>query len=155
VSPNVKPIPDQYHTVTPHMVVKDCAKAIEFYKKAFNAEVRGIMDGPGGKVMHAEIKIGNSIIMLNDEFADMGAVSAATVGGNPTTLHIYVEDADKLYNQAVGAGATVKMPIADMFWGDRYGVLKDPFGNSWSVATHKEDLTPAQMDERMKSSMKG
>ena len=129
-------------------------EAIEFYKKAFGAEVKGVMPGPGGKVMHAEIRIGDSTIMLNDEFPEMGAKSPASIGGSAVTLHVYVPDCDALWNRAVAAGATVTMPLADMFWGDRYGTLTDPYGHKWSIATHKEDLTPEEMGKRGAEAMK-
>jgi len=136
---NVKPVPDGYTTVTPFLNLKGAAEAIEFYKKAFGAEQRGpIAPGPNNTVMHAEIKIGNSLIMIAD----------ATQ--NPPTLasiHLYVDDADALWNRAIKAGAQVSMPIGDMFWGDRYGVVTDKWGNRWGIATHKEDVS---MDEVMK-----
>jgi PhnB protein len=145
----VKPIPDGYHTVTPHITVNDGNKAIEFYKKAFGAKEVYRMPGPGGKIMHAEIQIGDSMIMLNDEFPEMdGSRSAKSLGGSAVTLNLYVPDVDKLFNQAVAAGATATMPVADMFWGDRYGKLKDPFGHNWSIATHKEDVTPEEVMKR-------
>jgi uncharacterized glyoxalase superfamily protein PhnB len=144
----VKPIPDGYQTLTPHIVVSDAAKAIDFYKKAFGAEEIARAGGPGGKIMHAVVRIGNSLLMLNDEFPDMGAKSPKAFGGTAVTLHVYVEDADKIWQRAVAAGATVHMPIADMFWGDRYGVVVDPFGHHWSIATHKEDVPEQEMMKR-------
>jgi PhnB protein len=145
---NVKPIPEGFHTITPHIVVRDAAKAIEFYKNAFGAEEIARMAGPGGKgIMHAEVKIGDSILMLVDEFPDMGALSPLSVGGTSTTLHIYVEDVDSFAERAVKAGMEVKMPVADMFWGDRYGIFSDPFGHHWSIATHKKDMTLEEMGE--------
>ena len=148
------PVPPGYHTVTPHLVIRGATEAIEFYKKAFGAEVKGVMPGPGGKVMHAEIRIGDSTIMLNDEFPEMGAKSPATIGGSAVTLHVYVPDCDALWNRAVAAGAKITMPLADMFWGDRYGTLTDPFGHRWSIATHKEDLTPEEIGKRGAEMMK-
>jgi uncharacterized glyoxalase superfamily protein PhnB len=148
-----KAIPEGYYTVTPHLIIKGARKAIEFYEKAFGAEVRGIHDGPGGAVMHAEMKIGNSVIMLNDEFPEFGALRPSARGGTSVVLHIYTEDADKLFNRAIAAGAKVAMPIMDQFWGDRYGQVEDPFGHKWSIATHKEDLTPEEMDRRGKEAM--
>jgi len=146
----VKPIPDGCHTVTPHLVVRGAGKALEFYKKAFGARELSCCCGPDGKsVMHAEMQIGNSHVYLCDECPEMGAKSPLAYEGSPVTIHLYVEDADAVFNQAVKAGAEVAMPIADMFWGDRYGALKDPFGHNWSVATHKEDLTPQEMQKRM------
>jgi uncharacterized glyoxalase superfamily protein PhnB len=148
------PVPPGFHTVTPHLVIRGATEAIEFYKKAFGAEVKGVMPGPGGKVMHGEIRIGDSTIMLNDEFPEMGAKAPTTLGGSPVNLHIYVPDCDALWNRAVAAGAKVTMPLADMFWGDRYGTLTDPFGHKWSIATHKEDLTPEEIGKRGAEAMK-
>ncbi len=144
----VKAIPDGFHTLTPYLVVRDAPKAIEFYKKAFGAEAQGIHHAPDGKIMNADLKIGDSILMLNEEFPGMGSPSPQTLGGSCVTIHIYVDDVDKLFNKAVSAGATVTMPVMDQFWGDRYGLLKDPFGHSWSVATHKEDLSSAEIAKR-------
>ena len=143
-----KPIPEGFHTLTPHLVVVDAAAAIEFYKRAFGGKERMRMPGPGGKLMHAEIQIGDSIFMLNDEFPEMGARSPISLGGSPVTLMLYVPNVDQSFAQAVSAGATAVMPVADQFWGDRYGMVKDPFGHQWAIATHKEDLTPAQIAER-------
>jgi uncharacterized glyoxalase superfamily protein PhnB len=141
------------HTVTPHLVCDGAADAIAFYKKAFNAKESARMPGPGGKIMHAQLTIGDSHIMLVDEFPEMGGFGPKHYKGTPVTLHLYVPDVDAAYKQAVDAGATAKMPPADMFWGDRYGVLVDPFGHSWSLATHKRDLTPEQMMEEMQKTM--
>lgn len=145
----VKRVPDGFHRVTPHLVCRNAAGMIEFYKKAFGAVEQGRAPGPDGKsIMHAAIKIGDSIVFLNDEFPDMGAVSP--VGkGTPVTLHLYVEDADKQFQQAVAAGAEVVMPLGDQFWGDRYGIVRDPSGHQWSIGMHLEDLTPDQIKERM------
>ena len=142
------PIPEGFHTVTPHLILNDAGKAIEFYTKAFGAEETCRMPGPGGKVMHAEIKIGNSMLMIADEFPDMGSCGAQTVGGTPVTIHIYVDNVDSAFERAVQAGAKVTMPVADMFWGDRYGRLEDPWGHHWSIGTHTEDLTPEEIGER-------
>ena len=148
-----KPIPEGFHTLTPHLVVKGASKAIDFYKKAFSAEEIRRMPGPDGKsIMHAELKIGNSRLMLVDEFPGMNARGPESIGGTPVTIHMFVEDADTVFNRAVNAGAQVRMPLADMFWGDRYGVLTDPFGHLWSIATHKEDLAPEEIRKRMQSS---
>jgi uncharacterized glyoxalase superfamily protein PhnB len=137
-----KPIPEGFHTLTPHLVVRNAAQAIEFYKRAFGAEVRGVSHhSPDGKITHAELKIGDSILMLADEFPEANCLSPQALGGSPITLHIYVEDVDTAFSRAVAAGATVTMPLADQFWGDRYGQLVDPFGHRWSLATHKQDLT--------------
>jgi PhnB protein len=139
--------------LTPHLVVKGASKAIDFYKKAFGAEEIRRMHGPDGKsIMHAELKIGNSRLMLVDEFPEMNAHAPESIGGTPVTIHMYVEDADAVFTRAVNAGAQARMPLADMFWGDRYGVLADPFGHLWSIATHKEDLTPEEIGERMQGS---
>ena len=146
----VKRVPDGFHRVTPHLTVRDAAKMIEFYKKAFGAIELGRAPGPDGKlILHAAIKIGDSIVFLNDEFPDMGAVAPQGGKSTPVTLHLYVEDADKQWQQALAAGAEVVMPIADMFWGDRYGIVKDPSGHQWSIAHHVKDLTPQQMQEGM------
>ncbi|MEP7155263.1 MAG: VOC family protein [Betaproteobacteria bacterium] len=150
-TPQVKPIPDGFRTITPHLVCAGAADAIEFYKKAFNATEIARMPGPGGKLMHAQIKIGDSAVMLVDEFPDWGAFGPKAPKGSAVTIHVYVEDADALFKRAVAAGATIKMPIDDAFWGDRYGVLEDPFGHMWSIATHKRDLTPEQMMEAMRN----
>ncbi len=149
------PIPKGYHVVTPSLVVRGAANAIEFYKKAFGAKELNRMDGPGGKLLHAEIKIGDSIVMLGDEFPEMGSSSPQTVGGISASLMIYTKDVDALFNQALAAGATVSMPVSDMFWGDRYGRVKDPFGHDWQLATHKEDLTPKEMNRRAAAAMSG
>jgi len=144
-----KAIPDGFYTVTPHLVVKNAGQALEFYKKAFGAEEILRMPGPGGMIMHAEVKIGNSHVMLNDEMPDYGAVGPQTIGGTPVTLHLYVNDVDSFFKRAIQAGAKEEMPVTDMFWGDRYGKLVDPFGHKWSVATHKEDVSPEEMNSRM------
>jgi uncharacterized glyoxalase superfamily protein PhnB len=150
---SVKPIPDGYHTLTPFLTVRDAERAIEFYKNAFGAESRGVMKGPDGKVMHAEIKIGDSVVMLSDEFPDFGSVSPQGLGGSPMGLHIYVDDVDASFDRAVKAGAQVEMPVMDQFWGDRYGRLKDPFGHKWSIATHKKDLSMDEMKKGMDEAM--
>jgi PhnB protein len=149
----VKAIPEGYHTLTPFFTVRDAARAIEFYKKAFGAEDRGAMKGPDGKVVHAELKIGDSILMLADEFPDFGALAPESVGGTSTGLHIYVEDVDAAFDRAVKAGAKVEMPVADQFWGDRYGKLRDPFGHKWSIATHTKDLSRDEMKKGMEEAM--
>lgn len=140
------PIPKGYSTVTPVLTLQDCRKAIDWYTKAFGAEQQSFSAGPDGKVMHAAIKIGDSHLMLHDEM--MGSKSAKTLGGSPVELWLYVADCDTVFQRAVAAGAVPKMPLGDQFWGDRWGVLEDPFGLTWSVATHKEDLTKAEMDSR-------
>ena len=140
--PNVKPIPDGFHTVSPAIVIKDAAKAIQFYKKAFSAEEIMVLTGPNDSVVHAEIKIGDSIIMISEEWPGHHVQSPGSVNGTTCTLHLYVNDVDTSHKQAVGAGATEIMPPADMFWGDRFSSVKDPYGHSWSLATHMKDLTP-------------
>jgi uncharacterized glyoxalase superfamily protein PhnB len=149
----VKPIPDGYHSITPALTVRDAARAIEFYKKAFGAKERGAMKGPDGKIMHAELMIGDSIIMLADEFPEFGALSPQSVGGSALTLHIYLDGVDAAFDRAVQAGAEVEMPVTDQFWGDRYGKLKDPFGHKWSIATHVKDLSSEDIKEGMHETM--
>lgn len=148
-----KPIPQGYHSVTPYLTLNDAARALEFYKRAFAAREVMRMDGPDGKIGHAEIKIGDSVIMLADEMPGAGSRSPQSLGGTTGGVFLYVENADAVFNQAVSAGAQVEAPLADMFWGDRYGRLKDPFGHSWSVATHKEDVAPAEMSKRMQEAV--
>jgi PhnB protein len=150
---HAKPIPDGYRTATPYLTLNDAARALEFYKRAFGAQEIMRMDAPNGKIAHAEIKIGDSMIMLGDEMPGSGAQSPQSLGGTTGGVLLYVEDVDKVFKQAVAAGAKAESQPADMFWGDRYGRLKDPFGHSWSVATHKEDVAPAEMGRRMKESM--
>ncbi len=140
-----KPVPDGYHTLTPHLICRDAAKAIDFYKKAFGAEERMRMPDPSGRIMHAELSIGDSTFMLGEENPQCGNQSPLSLNGSPVSLHIYVQDVDKSFDRAVKAGAKVKMPVMDMFWGDRYGQVSDPFGHSWSLATHTKDLTPEEM----------
>jgi PhnB protein len=148
------PIPNGRHTITPHLVIKGASEAIEFYKRAFGAEelYRMPFPGPDGRVTlgHAELQIGDSRLFLADEFPEHG--STGPNGSSPVTIHLYVTDADAAFTRAVEAGATVKMPLADMFWGDRYGKVVDPFGHHWSIAAHVEDLTPEQMREKMAAS---
>jgi PhnB protein len=141
-----KPIPEGFHTLTPFFVVKDSKKAIAFYKKAFGATERFVIPGPDGKgVMHAEIKIGDSIIMLSDENPACPYKSAETLGGTPISHYVYVDDVDAAFARAVSAGATSQSPVQDMFWGDRMGTLHDPFGHSWSLATHVADISQEEM----------
>lgn len=146
MSTKVDPVPKGYHSITPALSVNDSAKAIDFYKRAFNAEQRDICYGPDGKqVMHAEIKIGDSIIMMNDEFPQMGCKGPLSLGGTPVSLYLYVENVDKVFDTAVKAGGKAIMPVADMFWGDRFGQIEDPFGHRWSIATHIADPTKEEM----------
>ena len=141
-----KPVPEGYHTVTPSFTFKDSRKAIEFYKKAFGAKVLDLFPNPNGQgTMHASLQIGNSIVMMGDEMPGQNCKSAETLGSSPISLYVYVPDADAAFQQAVAAGGTTVMPVADMFWGDRAGQIKDPFGYSWMIATHKQDLTSDQV----------
>ena len=147
----VKPIPEGNHTITAALVVRDGKKAIEFYKAAFDAKLLSVMNGPDGKsVMHAELKIGDTKIYLGDENPDMGAKSPQALGGSPVSLNIYTEDCDVMFKKAIAAGGTVKMPLDNMFWGDRYGKITDPFGHEWGIATHVEDVSEAEMEKRGK-----
>lgn len=144
----VAPIPPGYHTVTSYLVCREAARAIEFYKKAFGAKERFRMAGPDGKIAHAELQVGNSIVMLGDEAPQFGATAPQTVGGTPVGLFIYSENVDKAYAKAIAAGATSEQPPTDMFWGDRYCKFSDPFGHKWSIATHIEDVSPKEMKRR-------
>jgi PhnB protein len=144
----IKPIPDGFHTLTPYLAVRGAAAAIDWYKKAFGAEERYRMPGPDGKIGHAEIKIGDSIVMLGDEVPQMNCPSPQTLNGTPVSLFMYTVDVDASFNRAVAAGATVTMPPTDMFWGDRFAKIVDPFGHAWAMATHKEDLTAEQVKQR-------
>ncbi len=144
----VKAVPEGTHTITPHLVVDGAEQALEFYKKAFGAQVAGVHKTPEGKVMHAEMRIGDSRLFLADEFPGMGSPSPKTLGGSPVVLNLYMEDIDKVFNQAVSAGGTVTMPLANQFWGDRYGQLKDPFGHTWALGQHVEDVSPEEMERR-------
>ncbi len=143
-----KAIPEGFHTVTPMFMFKDARKAIAFYQRAFGAQELFTMPGPDGKgVMHAELRIGDSIIMMGDEHPQEPCKSAETMGGSPISFYVYVENVDAAFPQAVEAGAETRMPVEDMFWGDRTGTVQDPFGYSWMLATHVRDLTPQQMEE--------
>lgn len=148
-SSKVKPIPDGMHALTPHLVCAGAADAIEFYKKAFDAVELARLPGPDGKLMHATVRIGDSVLMLVDEYPQWGSVGPKALKGSPVTLHLYVENVDARVAQAVAAGATLTMAVADMFWGDRYGQVEDPFGHKWSIATHTRDLTPEEIKEGM------
>jgi PhnB protein len=141
------PVRPGFHTVTPHLTVRGASEYIDFLKKAFGAVEVARAPGPGGKLMHAEVRIGDAIVMLNDDFPEFGLPPLAQ-GRLPVTIHLYVPDVDKLWAQATAAGCQVVMPLDDQFWGDRYGQVNDPFGISWSMATHKEDLTQKEMEER-------
>jgi len=142
-------IPSGMHSVTPHLVCAGAAKAIDFYKKAFGATEEARLPGPDGRLMHAAVKIGDSTVMLADEMPEWGSLGPNSLKGSPVTIHLYVEDADKFVERAVKAGAKVTMPVAEQFWGDRYGKLEDPFGHHWSVATHVRDVTPEDMRKAM------
>jgi PhnB protein len=151
----VKPIPEGYHNVTPYLCCKGAADAIEFYKKAFGATEVLRMGDPSGKVGHAELQIGDSRIMLADEFPEMGFRSPQSIGGSPVMLHLYVEDVDATVPKAVAAGARVTREVADQFYGDRGGQVEDPFGHKWYVSTHKEDLSPEEIQKRAAKEMGG
>lgn len=144
----VQPIPDGYHSVTPYLMIKGAAAAIDFYKKAFGATELMRMPMAGGKIGHAEIQIGNSRVMLADEFPEMGFVGPQTIGGTGVTLHLYVEDVDEVAKQAVAAGAKETRAVQDQFYGDRSGTFQDPFGHVWNISTHKEDLTMEEIGKR-------
>ena len=148
---NVKPIPEGMHTVTPHLVCAGAADAIEFYKKAFGAVELHRLPGPDGKLMHGAIRIGDSVVMLVDENPAWNALGPKALKGSPVTLHLYVEHADAFFAKAVASGASAMMPVTEMFWGDRYGVVTDPFGHNWSIATHVRDATPEEMMEAAKT----
>lgn len=144
----VNHIPEGFHTVTPYLRVKGAAKAIKFYKKTFGAKEVYSLPGPGGGIVHAEIEIGDSKLMLSDEFPDWNVLGPESLKGSTVTIHLYVDDVDALMKQAASAGATVIFPATNMFWGDRNGQLKDPFGHIWSIATHVEDLSPEEIAQR-------
>ncbi|TMG96143.1 MAG: VOC family protein [Betaproteobacteria bacterium] len=145
----VEPIPVGYHNITPYLIVRNAAAAIDFYKKAFNAVELMRFPGPGGKIMHAEVKIGDSPVMLADEMPEEGHVGPQTLGGVGVSMMLYVEDVDTRFAQAIAAGATIKRPVQDQFYGDRNGTLIDPFGHVWSIGTHKEDVPMEEMQRRM------
>jgi PhnB protein len=149
----VRPIPEGYHSVTPYLAVDDAAKAIDFYKEAFGAEEFVRMPGPDGKIAHAELQIGDSKLMLSDPFPQSNVRPPSERGGPTASIFLYVEDVDATFDQAQSAGAEVVSELEDMFWGDRFGTLSDPFGHVWSVATHKEDLSEEEMAERSKAAM--
>ena len=150
----VKPIPDGHNGVSPYLIVDGAARAIEFYKKAFGATEMFRHVAPGGKVGHAEVRIGDTVIMLADVHPEVDAHGPAHYGGSPVSLHLYVEDVDKIAQQAIAAGAKVKRPVADQFYGDRLGTLEDPFGHTWHVSTHIEDVSPEELDRRAAAAMK-
>lgn len=145
----IQPIPDGFHTLTPYLIVKGAADALEFYKKAFGALECVRLDAPDGKIVHAEFKIGDSIFMITDENPGCHSFSPATLGGSPITLYLYVADVDAVFAEAINAGATAAMPLGNQFWGDRTGKVIDPFGHHWHIATHVEDVEPAELQSRM------
>jgi PhnB protein len=145
---SVKPIPEGFHTATPTLVVKNAAQAIDYYKKVFGAEELMRMPSPDGKISHAEIKVGDSKIFLSDEFPQHGGKSPQTLGGFTGGIYLYVPDVDKVFDKAIAAGGKSAMPVTDMFWGDRHGNFIDPFGHSWGVSTHTEDLSQEEMEKR-------
>jgi len=149
----VKPIPTQYRTVTPYLIVKGGAEAIEFYAKALGARERMRLPAPEGKIGHAELEIGDSVIMLADEFPEMQALSPKTLGGTPVSFCIYVEDIDARFQQAIAAGGRETRPVKDQFYGDRSGTFEDPFGHTWTLATHVEDVSPEEMARRAEKQM--
>ena len=148
-----KPIPEGYHTLTPYLAIDGAAEAIEYYKKAFGAKERVRMDAPDGKIGHAELEIGDSLVMLSDPFPQASTAPPKELGGTSASVFMYVEDVDAVVKKAVDAGATVTMEVADQFWGDRFGSVQDPFGHVWSIATHVEDVPPEEMAERAKAAM--
>ena len=150
----VRPIPEGYHAITPYLVVKGAARAIDFYKKVFGAREKFRMDGPGGTVAHAEIEIGDSVVMLADENPQHGALSPSTVGGTPVSIMLYVEDVDRTAETLTKAGAKTLRPVQDMFYGDRSGGFEDPFGHHWHVSTHIEDVSPEEIERRMRTMSK-
>jgi len=152
---DVKPIPDSYRTVTPYLIISGASDAIEYYEKTFGAVERARMAAPDGTVGHSEIEIGDSVIMLADEFPDMGGASPTTVGATSVTLHIYVDDVDATVARAVAGGATIVTPVANRFYGDRSGQIRDPFGHEWNVATHVEDIPWDEMQRRAAAEMEG
>lgn len=144
---NVRAVPEGMHTVTPFLVCTNAAEALEFYKRAFGATEVTRLTGPQEKIMYSQLRLGDSAVCVVDEFPDWGSFSPTSLKGSPVTLHLYVEDVDAVFSRAVEAGAQVKMPVDDMFWGDRYGTLEDPFGHRWSVATHTRDVSPEEMQQ--------
>ena len=148
-----QPIPEGYHTVTPYLAVEDAAKAIEYYEKAFGAKEVVRMTAPDGSIGHAELEVGDSHVMLSDPFPQASTKPPKELGGTSVSVHMYVDDADAVAKQAVDAGGTVLMEVADQFWGDRFGTIQDPFGHTWSIATHVEDVSPEEVAERAKAAM--
>jgi PhnB protein len=151
----VKPVPEGYHTVTPYLIVSGAAKAIDFYRQALGATERMRLAAPDGKIGHAELQIGDSVVMLADEFPQMGALGPTSIGGSPVGLALYVEDVDARFQQAVAAGAKVLPPVQDQFYGDRSGTFEDPFGHKWTLSTHIEDVPPDEITRRFEAAAKG
>ena len=149
----VKAVPEGFHTLTPHLTVRNAADAIEFYKKAFGAEVKGVAHLPDGKVMHAALAIGDSMLMLNDEMPEFGALSPLSLGGCGCTIHIYTDGVDAAFDRAVSAGAKVRMPLADQFWGDRYALVEDPYGYKWSLAARVKEMSPEELQRAQDDAM--
>jgi PhnB protein len=150
---SVQPIPEDYPRVTPYLIIDGASDAIDFYTKVLGAQERMRMPGPDGKLGHAELQLGNSVIMLADEFPDMGAVGPKSVGGTPVTLHVYVEDVDSVFDNAVASGAKEIRAVENQFYGDRSGQFEDPFGHQWNVASHVEDVPPEEMEKRAAEAM--
>lgn len=150
----VKPIPDGYHSITPYLIVRGAARAIDFYKQVFGANEIMRMPGPDGRIGHAELRIGDSVVMMADEHPEMGAVSPESVGGSPVMMLLYTTDVDAVFARAIAAGAKQLRPIVDQFYGDRSGTVSDPFGHTWTIATHKEDVAPEEMQRRMAAMQK-
>jgi PhnB protein len=148
-----QPVPEGYHTITPYLAVDSAAEAIDFYRRAFGAKERVRMDGPGDSIMHAELEIGDSLIMLSDPFPQASTVPPKQLGGTSVSIFVYVENIDELYKKAIDAGASSLMEPDDMFWGDRFGSVQDPFGHSWTIATHIEDVAPEEMQRRSEEFM--
>jgi PhnB protein len=146
--PAVKPIPDGYPSLNPYLIVRDGAAAIDFYQNVFGAKLRMKLDAPGGRIGHAELEIGNGLFMLADEHPEMGALAPTTIGGTPVGLHVYLEDVDAVAKKAVAAGATLKRPVENQFYGDRLGSIIDPFGHLWHISTHVEDVSPEEIGRR-------
>lgn len=151
----VKPIPEGMRSVTPHLICAGAAQAIEFYRRAFGAEDISRQPGPDGRLMHAALRIGDSVIFLTDEFPEQNCLGPSPSRSSPVAIHLYVTDADEVFARAQAAGATVIMPVADRFWGDRYGLLRDPYGHRWSIATHQRDVTPEEMREAVRRMSSG
>jgi PhnB protein len=148
-----QPVPEGYHTLTPYLAVDDADQAIDYYKRAFGAKERVRMEAPDGRIGHAELEVGDSLVMLSDPFPQASTTPPKELGGTSASVFMYVDDVDAVVKQAVDAGATITMEVADQFWGDRFGSITDPFGHLWSIATHVEDVPPEEMEERAKAAM--